>query len=109
MEKIEFWELIDYAKEKGYPERKDKSKRVKDMTGRMFVTFFQTVIVLYEGEKRIVRGHDKPEVCWICMAEDGKIMSIPARQLRAATKATGFCLWNNIRRELIKRRDIYGL
>jgi hypothetical protein len=39
-------------------------------------------MALYEGEKRTLRGHDKPEVCWICIHGDGSVSSVPSRYFR---------------------------
>ena len=42
----------------------------------------QGAMTLYEGKKRIVRGHDKEEVCWITVFSDGSIGSVPSRTIR---------------------------
>lgn len=78
-----FEEIIHYAEQNGYNHREDASK-AKDYTGTFWMSpwSFEVVMVLYEGEKRILRGKDKAEVCWVCIFPDGSIGSIPSRHLR---------------------------
>lgn len=106
MERIEFYELCDYALlDRGYPARaKEEKSRAKDMTGQILNLFGSNYLVLYEGERRILRGHDKPEVCWICVSEDGKVTSIAARHLRKGTPVSGFALWEDFRNLMLKKR-----
>lgn len=77
-----FEEAIRYAELLGYEHRGEPS-RAKDYT----YTFWQTphydkLMVLYEGKKRILRGHNEPEVCWICLHQDGSVSSVPSRYFR---------------------------
>lgn len=85
------YELVEeYAKQERSP-RTDVS-RAKDMSH----TFWElpwngmNIMVLYEGERRTLRGHQKPEVCWICVNEYGDILSIAARHIRQANYKCGF-------------------
>ena len=86
---MRFETVENYAKQ-FYSPRLDKS-RAKDMTK----TFWQypwgtTIMVLYEGEKRTLRGKQKPEVCWICIDNAGKVSSIAARHIRNMKQLAGF-------------------
>lgn len=79
---LTFEEIIKYAELLGYEHRDDIS-RAKDYT----FTFWQTpnydkIMVLYEGQRRILRGHIEPEVCWICLHQDGFVSSVPSRYFR---------------------------
>lgn len=93
-----FNKICEIAQEM-FPARTDKSHS-KDMTGLIFVNSYSDSnmrwIVLYEGEKRILRGHDTPEVCWICIGENGQLQSMAARNLRKMKFVNGFCFWRNI-------------
>lgn len=89
--KITFKQLCDYAMAKGYTPRQDPSK-AKDYTQYYFAMYNQIYMALYQGERRIIRGHDKPEVCWICIDYNGKLYSIPSRTIRSSPMLCGFGL-----------------
>lgn len=80
--KFSFEEIVNYAEKLGYAHRGDSS-RAKDYTHTYWQTpFFDYLMVLYEGEKRTIRGRTEPEVCWICIHQDGSISSTPSRYFR---------------------------
>lgn len=82
-QKLTFEDVVRYAELCGKKHREEAS-RAKDMAGLILNYPYnsKTIMVLYEGERRTVRGHDKPEVCWICVCPDGSLISVPARNLR---------------------------
>lgn len=91
-EKFEMtFELVcDYAKQAFAP-REGKSK-AKDYTQTYWDLPYsgRRVMALYEGEKRTLRGHDEPEVCWICVDEYAGVFSVPSRYIRKADMLCGF-------------------
>ena len=77
-----FEEVVKYAEYLGYQHRNEPS-RAKDYTFTFWRTpQYDSVMVLYEGPKRLIRGHKEAEVCWICIHEDGSVSSIPSRYFR---------------------------
>ena len=78
-----FEEIVYYAEQNGYEHRGEPS-RAKDFTFTFWMSPWsgEVIMVLYEGERRILRGHETPEVCWICIYPDGSVGSIPSRYLR---------------------------
>lgn len=82
-----------------YPPREDASKS-HDWAGFIYTNVWSDsdmrYIVLYEGEKRTLRGHDKPEVCWIVIGENGQLQSVASRHLRKMRPADGFYFWNHV-------------
>ena len=99
-EKAFFRVLCDYAKSQGFAARNEESK-AKDYTQHYFSMYNQIYMSLYEGEKRTLRGHDKPEVCWICIDYNGKISSIPSRTIRTATQIRGFGLSDTAKEDIL--------
>lgn len=96
------FELVcDYAKQVFSP-REDVSK-AKDYTKTYWDLPYsgRRVMALYEGEKRTLRGHDKPEVCWICVDEYGGVFSVPSRYIRKADMVCGFGFFPAGRQRLI--------
>lgn len=105
MEKITMAEVIDYARlDKGFTKREGKS-RAKDLQGKMYRFYGKDLLVLYEGDKRVLRGHDKPEVCWICIDCFGCVQSIAARHLRHCDPCSSFCFCDFMREEFLRRRE----
>lgn len=89
---LTFEEVVKYAEIKGYTHREEPS-RAKDYTK----TYWEypwipntTIMALYEGEKRTLRGKKEPEVCWICISCYGNIMSVPSRHIRKMKELRGF-------------------
>ena len=87
-----FDDIVKYAEALGWEHRGEPS-RAKDYT----MTFWEepmshsVIMALYEGERRTLRGKDKPEVCWICIHGDGSISSVPSRYFqRYYTEKKGF-------------------
>lgn len=78
------------------PKRMTASKAT-DWTGYIYRNIWSDsdmrYIVLYEAEKRIVKGHTQPEVCWAVIAESGQLFSVPARHLRRMEEKSGFAFW----------------
>lgn len=72
--------------------RREGPSRAKDYTQTYYWNHWQkcSIMALYEGEKRTLRGHDKPEVCWICIDQYGALHSIPSRHLRLMDQKCGF-------------------
>ena len=97
-----FDDVVKYAEALGWKHREGPS-RAKDYT----MTFWhsgwngETIMALYEGEKRTLRGKDKPEVCWICIHGDGSVSSVPSRHLQKYyTQKKGFYLTENGKQKL---------
>lgn len=93
-----FKRVCDFAL-RGFPAREDASK-AKDITGMIFINTYTNSdmrwIALYEGERRIVGNRDTPEVCWICIGENGHIKSIAARHIRKMKEVPDFRFWDNV-------------
>lgn len=72
--------------------RREGPSKAKDLSCTYYYNHWKQVniMALFEGEKRTLRGHDKPEVCWICIDEFGELSSIPARHLRMMDSICGF-------------------
>lgn len=89
--KLTFEDVIGYAEWMGYNHRGEVSKAT-DWTQSYLQNPWNgaVIMVLYEGEKRIVGNHDAPEVCWICIDINGRLYSTPSRYLRRMTKLRGF-------------------
>ena len=100
-EKALFRILCEYAKDKGFAARNEESK-AKDYTQHYFCMYNQIYMALYEGERRIVRGHDKPEVCWICIDYNGDLHSIPSRTIRTSTQLRGFGLYGPAKEKILE-------
>ena len=96
-----FEEVIKYAESLGWEHRGEPSK-AKDYTMTFWRTpYGETVMSLYEGEKRTLRGKDKPEVCWICIHADGSVSSLPSRYFRNyMVETTGFKFSNEGRQRI---------
>lgn len=96
-----FEEVVRCAETQGYEHRGEPS-RAHDYTQTYWRTFNNnSVMVLYEGKKRKLRGHDKEEVCWICVYEDGSFGSVPSRYFRKHfIELAGFDL-NNAGKQVI--------
>lgn len=89
---LTFEEVVKYAEMKGYAHREDQS-RAKDYTKTYWEYPWRpntTIMALYEGEKRTLRGKKEPEVCWICISCYGDIMSVPSRHIRKMNAVRGF-------------------
>lgn len=86
-----FEDVIKYAEALGWEHRGEPS-RAKDYTMTYWQTpHGETIMSLYEGERRTLRGKVKPEVCWICIHGDGSVSSVPSRYFqRYYTKKPGF-------------------
>lgn len=86
-----FDEIVKYAESLGWKHRGEPS-RAKDYTKTFWQTpYGEVIMALYEGERRTLRGHDKPEVCWICIHSDGSVSSLPSRYFqRYMTEKRGF-------------------
>lgn len=97
--KITFPQIIRYAEAKGYEHRGEPS-RAKDYTQYYFTQYGQIYMALYEGPRRILRGHDKPEVCWWCIDHNGKIVSLPSRSIRTSDYISGFGLTDKAKEEI---------
>lgn len=77
-----FEDVVEYAEALGYEHRGEPSK-AKDYTMTFWQTpYGETMMSLYEGKKRTLRGKDKPEVCWVCIHDDGSVSSVPSRHFR---------------------------
>ena len=78
-----FEEIIQYAEKQGLEHRGEKS-RAFDYTHTYWYSPFtgDIYMVLYEGKKRIIRGHKTAEVCWVCVRQDGVLSSVPSRYFR---------------------------
>ena len=98
-QKISFELLCNYAKEKGYTARTEPNK-AKDYTQHYFCMYGQIYMALYQGERRTLRGHDKPEVCWVCIDCNGKLYSVPSRQIRNSPTICGFGLTDRAKAEI---------
>lgn len=102
-EKFEMtFELVcEYARQ-AFPPREGESK-AKDYTQTYWDLPYggRRVMALYEGEKRTLRGHDKPEVCWICIDEYAGVFSVPSRYIRKADAVKGFGFFPAGRQQLI--------
>lgn len=92
-QRITFEEIIEYAEIMGFAHREGPS-RAKNYSHLYFYNHWvhESIMVLYEGERRTLRGHDKPEVCWICVNYRGQVMSVPSRHLRLMDSMCGFGL-----------------
>lgn len=88
---IKFLDVVGYAEWVGFKHRGEESKAT-DWTGAFLYQPWahKVIMVLYEGEKRILCGHTEPEVCWVCIYEDGSVASIPSRTLRQMDRTAGF-------------------
>lgn len=95
MAKLTFEDVVKYA-ELCECEHRDEFSRATDYTGKFFHNHWihQNMMVLYEAPRRVLKGHDKPEVCWWCIAEDGGIRNIPSRHLRMMDEKKGFVLYD---------------
>ena len=102
-QKLTFANVCRYAEICGRSHRQEAS-RAKDMAQLYLYMPWgnKTIMVLYEGERRVVRGHDKPEVCWICVGPDAELMSIPSRTLRMMTPRPGFGFWERGRDKVFR-------
>lgn len=91
MKKLTFEDVCNYAEWLGFKHRGEPSKS-HDWTQKYVWNGWldRQMMVLYEGPKRIVRGHKEPEVCWICVTEDGRVLSVPSRHLRKMELLPGF-------------------
>ena len=93
--KLTFDEVCRYAELCGKKHREGKSgSNLRDMTQEYLYHAYgnKTIMVLYQGERRVVRGKTEPEVCWICVGPDAELMSIPSRTLRMFCAQKGFGL-----------------
>lgn len=104
--KITFEDVCEYAKSVGFAPRGEES-RAKDYTQTYWHNPWGhfNLMVLYEGEKRILRGHDKPEVCWICIDGFGEVMSIPSRHIRMMNNICGFGLTTEGSDKILKYKN----
>ena len=91
-----------------YKPRQGES-RATDMSHKYFYNHWKhtRIMVLYEGDKRILKGHDTAEVCWICINEYGGVDSIPARHLRMMEEKPGFSFVNGVWSEMISLLEWY--
>ena len=89
--KLTFDDVCHYAEWLGFKHRGEPSKSY-DWTQTYFWNGWRNchMMVLYEGEKRIVKGHTQPEVCWVCIDPNGKVLSVPSRHLRKMEQVKGF-------------------
>ena len=78
-----FDDVVGYAEGLGWEHRGEPSK-AKDYTMTFWYSGWshETIMALYEGEKRTLRGKKNPEVCWICLHSDGSVSSVPSRYFR---------------------------
>lgn len=49
-----------------------------------------------------MRGHDKPEVCWVCIDYNGKLYSIPSRTIRSSPMICGFALSDEAKHDIFQ-------
>lgn len=103
--KISFNTLCKYAQAKGYTARTEPNT-AKDYTKYYFTMYNQIYMSLYQGERRTLRGHDKPEVCWICVDYNGQLCSVPSRQIRTSTMIRGFSLSERAKEEIAQYMGI---
>lgn len=103
--RITFNVLCKYAQEMGYTPRTEPN-RAKDYTQYYFAMYNQTYMSLYQGERRTLRGHDKPEVCWVCIDYNGRLHSVPSRHIRTATMIRGFSLSERAKEEIARYMGI---
>lgn len=84
--------VCDYAKQYYKPRPAEENSRAKDMTQTYWIRPWDNakLMVLYEGERRQLKGRDKPEVCWICVDEYGNLTSTPSRHFRLMGCSCGF-------------------
>ena len=97
------FELVcDYAKQYFAPRPAEEKSRAKNMTQTYWKTpwGYEKIMVLYEGERRQLKGRNKPEVCWICVDEYGNLKSYPSRYFRMMESRCGFG-FNDIGRQAI--------
>lgn len=97
-----FEEIVEYAEILGYKHRSEKS-RAFDYTKTYWRSPWdgKLMMVLYEGERRIVGNRKTPEVCWITIKEDGLIGSVPSRYFRKFFEPMmGFGFDDNARRQI---------
>lgn len=97
--KITFNQIVKYAEGLGYEHREGPS-RAKDYTQYYFRQYGQIYMVLYEGPRRVIRGHSKPEVCWWCIDHSGNIISLPARSIRTSDCICGFGLHEEAKKKI---------
>ena len=93
--KMDKFEIVCAYAQRKIPKRKDIEKsRAKDMSRLMFKNPWardnKHHIVLYETDKQIARGKDKPEVYWVVLDEDGRVRKMPARNIRQMDFIPGF-------------------
>jgi hypothetical protein len=91
-EQIKKFELLcEFARLRGFAPRQGPSRATNHAgTFRYNHWSHATIMPLYEGEQRTLKGKEKPEVCWVCIDEYGGIASVPARHLRMMDKKPGF-------------------
>ena len=98
-QRLSFPLLCRYAQAMGYTARTEPNS-AKDYTQHYFTMYNQIYMALYQGERRTLRGHDKPEVCWVCIDYNGELHSVPSRQIRTSTTIRGFVLSNRAKTEI---------
>ena len=94
-----FEEVCRFARLK-YAPRADKS-RAKNMAQTYFINPVGLAhMVLYEIDRQIKRGGDKPEVYWVVIDQKGHLHRMAATSIRKLCYVPGFSfyngVWNNI-------------
>lgn len=110
-QKLLFQDVCDYALWKGFEPRPIEEKsRAKDYTQTYWKCPWDgsTLMALYEGVRRTLRGFEKPEVCWVCIDPYGNIRSIPSRHIRMMGPMCGFGFTDDARNEILKYKNGYA-
>lgn len=106
---LTFDDVVKYAELKGYAHREEPSK-AKDYTQTFWDYPWRpntTIMALYEGERRTLRGKKEPEVCWICISCYGDIISVPSRHIRKMCEKRGFSFLPDVKDHIIKTLNGY--
>lgn len=101
--RLSFEDVVRYA-ELCECEHRGEPSKATDHTGKFFYNHWLglDMVVLYEGPRRVLAGHDKPEVCWWCLCEDGGVRSIAARHLRMMDEKKGFVFYDRAYEMIVK-------
>lgn len=88
---ITFEEVCRYAERSGALHREGESKS-KNLTQTYWFNPWRRcpIMVLYEAPKRVLFGHTKEEVCWICIDPEGNLYNEASRNIRRMETRTGF-------------------
>lgn len=104
-EKITFDLLCRYAKAKGYTARTEPNA-AKNYSKYCFGMYNQIYMALYQVERIVFSGHDKPEVAWVCIDYNGTLRCLASRQIRTSKAIREFGLSDKAKQDILNYMGI---